>query len=179
MAWHPDDIQFLESLTGDGGKGKGQWRCLVRNGRMLLLIRAGASRDVLKLYRPQRLLARCVHAFLDLTYAIGGCKLLKRFDLVASEGSALVTVENETKAQVQAMLFGNAKQEERRAIMFLKMSDGAHRIAKVGVGPKAKSVIVRECEFINSWSAGCPAMPECGSLLEGEHWAAFTEECFY
>ena len=121
MSWNSDDLSLINALAGEGCEGTQQWRCLSRGGRMLLLIQDGAPQEVLKLYRPQRAVARLVQSLLTLTYPLGN-RFLRRLDLSGSGTSAMTKIECQTKMKIQAMLLGNAEQEERRVIMFLEDS---------------------------------------------------------
>lgn len=165
------DLAFIRALAGEA-EASSRWRLLRRGGRVLLMMRdtAAGVRAGVRLYRPQRRAARL------LCQALGCCPGLRRFLPSLESGIAADSPLGRSLQgggmEVAALLLGNPRQEERRAVALAE--GGQARVIKLGVGRQAVEAIGREADFLEHHRDGRPEIPELRSRSQGDGWASFA-----
>lgn len=167
------DRQFLASLGFDEGRG-GAWRLLLRKGNVLLVLPDSPDqvRIGLGLYRPQKAIAAMMVRVIRLMPF--GLRFLPRWQGELRKGGPAREVLDEMDGSLTAVLLGNPRQAERRAVFLIENEKGRHSVAKVGTSPAAVAKIRCEISFLEANAGLARMIPKIEAVSSGEGWLAFV-----
>jgi len=140
-----------------------------RGGRTFMAIpgRRDAAMRVLRLYQPQRPLARGIAGILRWTAAAGLHGRLLPGMAEPRETAAIQPSMPEVRSGSCGILLGNPSHLSPRAIASFETEDG-WQIAKITFGERGKSAIEQEAGVLTRLPAGYPGIPRVHGLHQGE-----------
>lgn len=157
------DHDFLSALGGDLDEGP-SWRCLFRNGNLLVVFRStgAGARRARELYSPQRLVAKL--AVKALLGPLGLWRVLPKIQWGADPKSLLAVTTGCEGVNAEAILLGNPKHEARRAIVL-----GNGKVLKIGGSGKAADFVRKEAHFLKDHGSDLKGVPlPLGYYEEGQ-----------
>lgn len=173
MICNTDKLMF-ERLMGSGPVVyKQALYVVVRNGRVLLAIPSDrvAANMTLKLYQPQKFLAKAYTLALKFLVYFGLHKLLPRVQLQLAKNGPVSSSSNYLDSI--GLLFGNPEADNQKIIVVRKEVD-VWVVDKIGFEKLSKKAIVNETNTISSLPKGGTGIPVLLGKEQQENWAMYT-----
>jgi hypothetical protein len=145
------ETDILNRVLGMLDPGKAVLHQIRRNGHLLLAVPRGpeAARRTMRLYQPQRGLARGMMATLQLLSHVGAHRLMARPSFVESTECETTDRIPGIERGTCGMLLGSAEHRIKRAIASYRCN-GNWEVAKIAFGSEGSDNLTREAEVLAS-----------------------------
>ncbi|MDA7901182.1 hypothetical protein N9B06_00545 [bacterium] len=176
-SWDVEDQKMLDTLghfsNSDFKQDERALSVLMRRGRVLLVFKnkSGELLKGLSLYQGQSLVARVALRMIKITAVFTRSFWFLPIYSPSRDG-VVKDLLSHRPGGVVSVLLGNPAHESRRAIIWVRQSQGDEIVWKVGISEEARGLIAKEAAVLASLAGGGLEIPKSLDFLQKEGYTA-------